>query len=466
MPHTHPPHESSLSESTISQVVPTESAELPLPPAEQPPQPAPNSQKKKITLERVVKFLFTIGIVVAALYFIWQSPEEAASAVATRAYHEGTIELNQTTGKKFAWLRQRVDHFSPTDERTFYQRMFFSNEGSSLRNAQPVFLFIPGLHPVTSLQDSKLLEKQAKERKGISLAIEMRYFGESRPFGDDSYSLEGLKYLSMEQMVEDIAYAIQRIVDNRFFGITERNQWIISGANEAGTLAAWVRAKYPSLSAGAIASSPYLPTVLVPLFNERVYAKVESGGKKCHLIVSKMRQNLEAQLADDRKPALVYQIGQGVELTPDEVLYFYQRRIDVILREAYVYVCYQAPETTLLETFSSIMLTQEAMSYEPLGLSQRVMASQDDWLYFEAVRTARANWYLRCSQTGFFDISTNRSFSSPRINEGFFRERCKFIFGAALWPDPKPLLDMYKPYLATASNLLITHGYYGTSPPI
>lgn len=150
-----------------------------------------------------------------------------------------------------------------------------------------------------------------------------------------------------------------------------------------------------------------------------------------------------------------------MELTPDEILYFYQKRIDVIAREAYVYICYQAPETVLLDTFTSVMLSQNSIGYEPLGLSQRVMASQDDWFYFEAVRTARAKWYLRCTQTGFFDISTNRSFSSPRINEEFFRERCKFIFGAALWPDPKPLIEMYQPYLATASNLLITHGYYG-----
>ena len=155
-----------------------------------------------------------------------------------------------------------------------------------------------------------------------------------------------------------------------------------------------------------------------------------------------------------------------MELTTDEILYFYQRRIDVIVREAYVYVCYKSPETVLLETFNKIMLTQSAMSYEPLGLSQRAMASQDDWLYFEAVRSARAKWYLQCTQTGFFDISSNRSFSSPRINEAFFRERCKFIFGVALWPDPKPLLEMYQPYLATASNLLITHGYYGTYPSI
>jgi hypothetical protein len=158
--------------------------------------------------------------------------------------------------------------------------------------AQPIFLFIAGLKPVGSLQESKLLEKQVKERKGISLAIETRYFGESRPFEDDSYTLDNLKYLSLEQITEDIAYAIQRIIDNRFFGITERNQWIINGANEAATIVAWVRAKYPSLTVGAVASGPRLPTVLVPLVNERIYAKLESAGKKCRIIVSKIRQNL------------------------------------------------------------------------------------------------------------------------------------------------------------------------------
>jgi hypothetical protein len=95
----------------------------------------------------------------------------------------------------------------------------------------------------------------------------MRYFGESRPFEDDSYSLANLKYLTIEQMVEDVAFAIQRIIDNRFFGISERNQWVINGAKMSGTIVALVRAKYPKLTVGAIASSPLLPTTLAPLIN-------------------------------------------------------------------------------------------------------------------------------------------------------------------------------------------------------
>lgn len=86
---------------------------------------------------------------------------------------------------------------------------------------------------------------------------------------------------------------IRRIIDNRFFGITEKNLWVINGAKVSGTVAAWLRAKYPELSCGALASSPILPNALAPLVNERLYAKVESGGKKCRVSVEKIKQNLE-----------------------------------------------------------------------------------------------------------------------------------------------------------------------------
>jgi hypothetical protein len=93
-------------------------------------------------------------------------------------------------------------------------------------------------------------------------------------------------------MVEDIAFAIKRIIDNRFFGITERNMWILNGRRISGTIVAWLRAKYPALSVGAIASSPIVPTTLAPLINEKIYSKVESGGKKCRIAIDKIRQNL------------------------------------------------------------------------------------------------------------------------------------------------------------------------------
>lgn len=60
--------------------------------------------------------------------------------------------------------------------------------------------------------------------------MEPRYFGESLPFGTkQSFTLSNLKYLTVEQMVEDIAFVIQRITKMNFFKISAKNPWIITG---------------------------------------------------------------------------------------------------------------------------------------------------------------------------------------------------------------------------------------------
>ena len=120
----------------------------------------------------MIKFLFTIAVVIVVVAFLWQRPETNLSGLVVRNYREGVVELNQTSGKKFAWIRQKLDHFSPSDERTFYQRIFINNEGgSNFKGVQPVFLYLGGLIPVDLLQGSALFTKQIRDKKGISLAM-------------------------------------------------------------------------------------------------------------------------------------------------------------------------------------------------------------------------------------------------------------------------------------------------------
>jgi hypothetical protein len=120
----------------------------------------------------VLKFLLTIAVVIGVVAYLWQKPQNNVSGLAARNYKEGAVELNQTTGKKYAWIRQKLDHFSPTDERTFYQRMFINNEGgSNFKGIQPVFLYLSGFLTINQLQGSALFSKQIRDRKGISLAL-------------------------------------------------------------------------------------------------------------------------------------------------------------------------------------------------------------------------------------------------------------------------------------------------------
>lgn len=45
----------------------------------------------KITIAKIVKFIFTIGVVITVLAMFWQRPESQVSAVATKIYREGVV---------------------------------------------------------------------------------------------------------------------------------------------------------------------------------------------------------------------------------------------------------------------------------------------------------------------------------------------------------------------------------------
>ena len=92
---------------------------------------------------------------------------------------------------------------------------------------------------------------------------EHRYYGESLPFGDDSYkSIVQLGYLSSEQALADYADLISYLLSTYgpapvvVFGGSYGGQFslVFSGSCmswcSAGMLAAWFRIKYPWLAVG------------------------------------------------------------------------------------------------------------------------------------------------------------------------------------------------------------------------
>lgn len=74
-------------------------------------------------------------------------------------------------------------------------------------------------------------------------------------------STENLQYLNAHQALEDAATFIHYI--NEQYGLsTNEAKWIVFGGSYAGTLATWLRQKYPHLVAGAVDSSGPLDAIL------------------------------------------------------------------------------------------------------------------------------------------------------------------------------------------------------------
>lgn len=67
-------------------------------------------------------------------------------------------------------------------------------------------------------------------------------------------------YLNSEQALADLAYFIEAV--NIGYKFSNDTKWIVFGGSYGGSLAAWMRAKYPHLVHGAVsASGPLLAQI-------------------------------------------------------------------------------------------------------------------------------------------------------------------------------------------------------------
>uniref|UniRef100_A0A915N3C2 Uncharacterized protein n=1 Tax=Meloidogyne javanica TaxID=6303 RepID=A0A915N3C2_MELJA len=84
---------------------------------------------------------------------------------------------------------------------------------------------------------------------------EHRYYGESLPFGNETYSnISTMAYLSSEQALGDFAVLIKYLKEKRINNATKKA--VVSfGGSYGGMLTAWMRIKYPHLIVGGLASS-------------------------------------------------------------------------------------------------------------------------------------------------------------------------------------------------------------------
>ena len=99
----------------------------------------------------------------------------------------------------------------------------------------------------------------APEFRALIIGAEHRFYGESLPFGNDSYAPEHLGLLSHEQALADYAVLLASLKAN----LSAPSSPVITfGGSYGGMLAAWFRMKYPSSTAGAIAASA--PILQIP----------------------------------------------------------------------------------------------------------------------------------------------------------------------------------------------------------
>lgn len=109
---------------------------------------------------------------------------------------------------------------------------------------------------------------------GALIILPTRFF-EDNNLPSDFFDVSNLKYLSLNQIIEDVReFILQFIEDNAYFSVTPSNPIILIGKDFLGSVSYFTKLKYPDLFKGAIAQDPILyAKVEFPAYDRYIYNK-------------------------------------------------------------------------------------------------------------------------------------------------------------------------------------------------
>lgn len=155
---------------------------------------------------------------------------------------------------KTFYIDQQLDHFNFRDARTFKQRYLLNDDHFDAQNG-PVFFYAGNEGDIEAFwNNTGFVFDVAPIFQALVVFPEHRYYGKTLPFGEDSFKLENIGYLSVEQALADYAVFLADLRKTYSLSNT-KNPIIAFGGSYGGMLAAYMRYKYPNLVQGALAAS-------------------------------------------------------------------------------------------------------------------------------------------------------------------------------------------------------------------
>ncbi|KAJ8924291.1 hypothetical protein NQ315_007084 [Exocentrus adspersus] len=165
------------------------------------------------------------------------------------------IVLAQNYTFETKYVEVPVDHFNFKTNTTFSLKYlvndtFFKPNGT-------IFIYTGGeLEVEVFAQNSGFLYEIAPQFDALIVFAEHRYYGESLPFGNESFaSLKNLGYLNSRQALADYVYLINELQQNYTSDNAKKLPAVAFGGSYSGMLAAWLKMKYPNSVIGSLASS-------------------------------------------------------------------------------------------------------------------------------------------------------------------------------------------------------------------
>ncbi|XP_068154079.1 putative serine protease K12H4.7 [Drosophila tropicalis] len=338
------------------------------------------------------------------------------------------------------WFTQFLDNFDPENNAT-WQNRYMINEDYYVKGS-PIFVFLGGSVTMDSIYiSSGLWVDIAKQHNGSLLAIEHRYIGESIPI--EPFSTKNLKYQSVDQAMHDAFSIIESLLQTYKYN---GSKVVVAGCSYAGTMATWMRKKYPDVVRGSWASSA--PLVAKVDFSDymvvvgKAYRKL--GGDYCYNLIDNATtyyQNLFASGRGEKaKKELNLCDNFDVDNKRDQWQIF-----STIANIISAIAQYQKPDKHDMPNFCSelrnfsdddaVALSQLVQSKlkEPVCINQTYqgIVNAHIWSKNNYNDSDLAWFYLTCNELGWFHSSGGRkqpfgkSFPAP-----LFTDQCYDVFGS------------------------------------
>ncbi|CAH1161425.1 unnamed protein product [Phyllotreta striolata] len=150
-----------------------------------------------------------------------------------------------------------VTHFEWLSQMKTFKLRYLVN-AKNFERTGPIFVYVGGKGDISVYaQNSGFIFDISKTFNAMIVFIEHRYYGQSLPFTNESFSLDNLKYLTTREVLADVMLVVNLLkkstYDNAF--ATETPPIVAFGSGYSGALAAWLRMKFPYMFLGAVASS-------------------------------------------------------------------------------------------------------------------------------------------------------------------------------------------------------------------
>ena len=342
------------------------------------------------------------------------------------------------------FFTQKIDHFDPSDNRTYQQR-YFVNSTFSKNNSKNLIVFIGGeseLTPASIIKSS--VRKLAETTQSTIVGLEHRFFGKSQPF--DRLSKENLRYLTVEQALEDLASFVK---DQRtkYCGDGKICDVLVVGGSYPGSLSSWFRLKYPHLANYSWSSSAPLNVKLeFPDYEASAIRSFKEINEKCYENTKMIIDAFSEGIMADNKTVYDYlENSYSIPNTTNKVsivsiltgFVFYGIQYNSATHLIDNYCLKNSGDTQDYNAFNEFFWNvSKQFSITPTSQDYLEMTDEDPYSDNSYMRC----WtWMQCNQLGWF--STPAGFTPSVLNLSYYDEVCKTLFDVDL-----PNMEMNKIY--------------------